>query len=582
MKRMALGLAACVGLVWACGFDMSLREYLNVAFWQPFAKSAPNFERPNVKRIDTAYAGMGPIDGTPVGKMRAYYRGDSPVAEVHAFAASALAGSGLSEKDREEIALIDAKVDMREGDEHVFEKPLQAALGKLEAFLKTAKTPTWTSEARGWVAHIYFVLGDQTKAGKIYLDELNRDGSNLSRETLLNSLKLTYDYDGGKQLSEHLEEYFDTPLHAAFAVQLVTNPTRDWKGPEARVEWVKARELLKKHRQLLAREEDSKALALLSMRTAMRMGDTENALNIAEMIPARSPIRREPDYLWMLAAARFVSRDYAAAEAPLLQLFGSLKDDDSRKAAAAYGLCGVYQKTGNWIEQLRFALWEGKPPNTVFGDGNGNVTNFGVYWAFSGWDGNLLLDVEAPAEALEEFIAKYPKAPRLRSVKYALAVRRARENKYGEAAAIYDEIGQKRRGPRMREAEKLWADQSAEGKFKFAEFLSANEDGVYFNNERWWGHQRYALKAEKDARLAATERKVQVDRERQLRDNQEEYWRAYQILREVMQEAGQTELGRSAAKLAIRDLRRIRTDRFGRDKEIAQADREVTLWLAAK
>lgn len=56
---------------------------------------------------------------------------------------------------------------------------------------------------------------------------MNRSGSNLSRETVLNSLRMTYGYDGGPELLAHLEEYFDTPEHAAFAIQLATNPHWD-------------------------------------------------------------------------------------------------------------------------------------------------------------------------------------------------------------------------------------------------------------------------------------------------------------------------------------------------------------------
>ncbi|MEI9815011.1 MAG: hypothetical protein WDO18_21245 [Acidobacteriota bacterium] len=583
MKRVIAGTIVCVGLAWSCGFDMSLREYLNVRFWQPFAKSARNFERPNVKRMDTAFAGMGPIDGTPVGKMRAIYR-DTDVRNTaaHASAAAALAGTGLSQRDREEIELIDAKFDIQSAEENQPDTKLLEAQGKLIAFLRTATTPEWTSEARGWLAHVYYRLGDQTTAGKMYLDELNRNGSNLSRETLLTSLKLTYQYDGGVKLTQHLEDYFDTPEHAAFAVQVVTNPTNQWKGPEARVEWVKSLQLLEKHQALLASNGGSQALALLSMRTAMRMGDIPGALRVARMIPAKSRIRQEPDYLWMLAGAHYVSRDYAAAEAPLLQLFGLLRNDDARKAAAAYGLCGVYQKTGNWVEQLHFALWEGQGDVGWYGDGSGNITNLGLYWAPSGWDANLLLDTEAPLEAVQEFLKKYPQASNVRRAKYSLAVRLARVNRYGEAAEIYESIGQKRRGPRMRELEKLWADQTPAGKFRFAEYLGSLENGVYYNDALWYGLQRYALQGDQDAQLTTRERALQMDRERRLRDEQEEYWRAYLVLRDVMNEAGKTELGRSAAQLALRDLRRISTARFGREKDIAEADIEVSRWLAGR
>ncbi len=68
-------------------------------------------------------------------------------------------------------------------------------------------------------------------------------------------------------------------------------------------------------------------------------------------------------------------------------------------------------------------------------------------------------------------------------------------------------------------------------------------------------------------------------KERRTRDEQEERWRAYQVLRELVDEAGHTDLGERAAKLAINCLRKIRTDRFGREKDIAAADIELSKWL---
>ena len=115
--------------------------------------------------------------------------------------------------------------------------------------------------------------------------------------------------------------------------------------------------LLKKHGNLLKSQTGSNALALLTMRTALRMGDPPAALKIAARVPAKAPVRAEPDFNWMLASAYFLSREYAAAEAPLLSLFRSSRSSDNQKAAAAYALCGVYQKTGNTVEQIRFALW---------------------------------------------------------------------------------------------------------------------------------------------------------------------------------------------------------------------------------
>ncbi len=69
-----------------------------------------------------------------------------------------------------------------------------------------------------------------------------------------------------------------------------------------------------------------------------------------------------------------------------------------------------------------------------------------------------------------------------------------------------------------------------------------------------------------------------MDGERTLKDDQEERWRAYLILREVIDGAGKTDLGRKGAQLAVRCLRGI-SDRFERQDEIRKADIELSNWL---
>jgi hypothetical protein len=71
-----------------------------------------------------------------------------------------------------------------------------------------------------------------------------------------------------------------------------------------------------------------------------------------------------------------------------------------------------------------------------------------------------------------------------------------------------------------------------------------------------------------------------VEGERRLRDEQEELWRAYLILRDVVRDAGKTELGKRAATLAQRCLWAI-SGRFGRQAEIRKADIELSVWLHA-
>ncbi|MGD1072753.1 MAG: hypothetical protein ABSB15_21745, partial [Bryobacteraceae bacterium] len=409
--------------------------------------------------------------------------------------------------------------------------------------------------------------------------------------TLLNSLRMTYGYDGGKKLLDHLDDYFDTPEHAAFAIQLVTNP--HWDPTQSRDDeaktYARIKELLDRHGKLLQSNSGSEALAILGMRTALRMGDPPGALAIARMVPAGAPIRREPDFDWMLASAHFLTHDFAAAEAPLLELFESPRSFANQKAAAAYGLCGVYSKAGNFVEQIRFALWLHKAlaQRESYLSYPGVLADQSIYWAESGWDLNLLLETEVPDNALESFLKKYPDAPDARLVRYALAVRFARQNRYEEAAQIYESIHAWWRVPRMRQLAALYreanrtdlaAPQLDEARYKLAEFIGANSARIYFNDQLWNGLQRYALTASTDTRLTREERQALTLGERKLRDDQEELWRAYLILRGVVGDSGHTDVGRRAAQLAIRDLRGI-SERFERRTEIRNADIELSRWL---
>jgi hypothetical protein len=293
----------------------------------------------------------------------------------------------------------------------------------------------------------------------------------------------------------------------------------------------------------------------------------------------------------MLASAHFLSGDYALAEPPLLDLFRSARASPDQKAAAAYGLCGIYRKLNNTVEQIRYALWlRSTPGGNVYDLTTGNE-DMSVYWASSGWDLNLLLDSEAPIEALESFLTMYPGAKKLDLVQYSLAVRQARENRYEEAAQIYQSIKVPKRAQRMLQLAALYqeanradlpAPQAQEARYKLAEYMAAHPEGIYFNDRLWYGLQRYALYADLDSRFTRSERQAVVDGERKLKDDQEERWRAYLILRDVVQDAGKSELGRKAAELAVRCVRKINQDRFGRQDELARADIDLSKWLAQK
>src|SRR5579863_594828 len=542
---------------------------------------------------------------TPLAKLRAAYQeipqpdlgpiqAPSDPAKLRDALAAARADHSLSRREGEEVDLLDAKIDMRIGEPGAASNQfLVSAEKKLQAFLRSARTPEFRSEARGWLAHIHYLSGDQMAAGKIYLDELNRNGSNLGRETLLNSLHMTYGYDGGQELLDRLDEYFDTPEHAAFAIQLVTNPHWYPSGEQPRQDqpklYARIKGLLDKHANLLNSNTGSNALALLGMRTALRMGDPPAALNIAAMVPGDAAVRREPDFDWMLASAHFLSHDFAGAEAPLLELFQSPRSSDNQKAAAAYGLCGVYAKTGNSVERIRFALWLHRAaldPHD-FRSYPSDIRDQSIYWAESGWDLNLLLESEAADDALESFLQRNPDMADARLVRYSLAVRRARENRYEEAAQIYESIHASRRAPRMRQLAALYQEanrtdladsQLQEARYKLAEFISANQERIYFNDQLWNGLQRYALTASGDSRLTREERQTQTANDRKLKDDQEERWRAYLILRDVVRHSGKTALGRQAARLAIGCLLGI-SDRFERRDEIRMAEIELSKWL---
>ena len=590
---------------WACPWDDQLREYLSAHFWLPFSKHPASFEKPHVRRMDAPYAGMAPAAAnTPLGRLRVAYQPmskpyvrdtSSPLdlSVLRQAVATARADPSLTRREKEEVDLIAAKIEIRAASPDDAEL-LRSAKEKLQAFLRTARTPEFRSEARGWLARVYYLSGDQTAAGKIYLDELNLPGSNLSRETLLNSLDMNYGYDGGPQLLAHLEEYFDTAEHAAFAIQLVTNP--HWQRETVRFnqadkgfhDYGRIKELLARHASLLQPNDGASALALLTMRVALRMGDPPAARMIADSVPADAAVRANPDFNWMSASARFLSRDYAATEQPLLALFHSPHAAAGQRAAAAYGLCGVYWKTHNVAEQLRFALWlhaaDRRQEYLVI---PADLSDLSIYWASSGWDLGMLLEAEAPVGALQSFVERNPDLADIRLVKYSLAVRLTRENRYEEAADIYRSIHAFRRAFRIRRLAALYreanrtdlpAEAAAEAKYKLAEFLDDNPNGIYFNDALWSGLQRYAFQASTDGRLTQEEHQRLIVAERKLKDDQEERWRAYLILREVVRDSGHTGQGRRAAALAIRCLGQI-SERFERQDEIRQARVELSKWL---
>ncbi len=584
----------------ACAFDTSLGNTLKTRFWLPFTRSGWNFAKADVERVHEDYAGMGASAAdTPLARLRTAYQLDlaSPItqpfddAKYRAAVADARSDKTLSRAEREEVDLIDAKIDIRmhmPGDTEY----LLRAKEKLERLLKTATASKMLSEARGWLAHVQLKLGDQTSAGKIYLDELNWQGSNLSQDIILNSIAEAYRPSRDPELLEHLEEYFDSPEHAVFAIEMLTNPADLPDGtrlpapqPDSgQRAYRRIRQLLQERQALFAADAGG-TLSLLGMRTALRAGDPSGAVAIAQMIPADAPVKAKPDFNWMLGSACFLSHNFAAAEAPLLSIVNSPGASEGRKADAAYGLIGVYRKLSNPIEEIRFGL--------VFRANTQAVTDEeipDVAWPPNAFDLELLLDAEAPVPALQGFVSKYGSQEGADVVKYAFAVRLARLDRYTESAKLFELTAAKERTMRMLEMARLYrqaylsglsTEQSHKARYNLAEFLSQNDRKVYFNDSLWSGWQNYMLSGAEELGFTNAEGIAQVGLERRLRDDQEEYWRAYPILRTIVYDAGKTEMGRRAARLAIQCVRRI-SPRFGRRNEIVKADLELSRWLQEK
>jgi hypothetical protein len=629
-----ISLCLCTNVVQACAPEITFRAYLDKRFWQPLSKYEKGLaiaesqqkrpeKRDNAKPPHT-FAGASSAPSSPdMQEVRKAYQEeklDRAAAALHAASAEA-----STEAEKEELTLLDAKITLRRGEavETGDRALLQEAQAKLRSFLEEAKTPLWRSEARGWLARSHYLLEEYSQAAKIYLDELERDDSVFSRDTLVTSLRIIFPYNGSStRLSDHLEEYFDTPGHALFVVNIVTNPV--YNDPQERKEMAavaqKTIDQLLKHRELFNSGPLSDQLALALMRASIYRGDTAAALSYSQLINKSSPVAESPEFNWMVASSRFFRREYREAEAPLLKIINLNNATARDRNAASQGLIGVYQKTGQRVEQLHAAFLYEKyaareEEDTEDLPKGESYVGFN-YWPLGGWlyDLPYLLDVQLTDGELLQYLDRYGKESRgiklnlqrkrtaYEAVRYALAVRYARKEKYLQAARIYEELQAGPRAKRMRELARLHADalstssppqKQLEALFAYASFLEANSTRIFFNDMLWGGFQtwsfikpyaeevldRFSYNSGGSQGLTCKERELFVKLERGIRDDQEERWRAYGILNGVMEKTGHTDLGRRAAVKALRCLQLINTDRFGRQEEIAVARRRLIKWL---
>jgi hypothetical protein len=220
------------------------------------------------------------------------------------------------------------------------------------------------------------------------------------------------------------------------------------------------------------------------------------------------------------------------------------------------------------------------------------------------FDLRYLLDAQLSIEDLEEYLKIHPNT--LPLIRYSLAVRYAREEQYDKAAEYFSSIKAYTRSGRMREAGRLFKKHQAPGLskeerlqalFSYADFLVENSRRVFFNNHLWGGFQTSAFLPEttepsrddnwSDLQIDwfgqnGEERAASLKRERDLKDAQEEYWRAYHLFKQIWEESGNASLRRKSALAAIRCLDQIHRGRFGRIQELKAATNQLVTWIKNK
>jgi hypothetical protein len=321
----------------------------------------------------------------------------------------------------------------------------------------------------------------------------------------------------------------------------------------------------------------------------------------------------------MAGVAAVLAGREAEAEPHLRAVADSRRAPDRYRAMALQGLMGVYLHQGRVPDAIEAALRFEARDRPHLEDSEA-APWFEAYFT-NAWllDLPYLLDFQASEDDLRTTLARLdrgrtawissrdwerPTSRRAQHVvTYALAVRLAQREEYSEAARLYARVNANVRARRMKEAARLHAAAQAggvspaarlEARYRYAAFLAEHSTQVFFDDLLWTGYQRYALLdpppqdfcervemgnpfcAQKAATMLAPEaRAALVERERQVRDAQEERWRAYLLLDAVVREAGPGELARRAARKAVEALDGINTERFGREPEVEEARRRL-------
>ena len=612
----ALAIAAAVLIadaVEACGPYLSLRPYLTRSFWLPMYYTMNLLLPSGIPGGAAPYAGFSANDvPAPLAELRVAYlplartatqsQPQSSFEDAGRAAARALAPGVLTGRNLEEARLIDCKIALRvaEGNRNALEE----ARRKLEAFIASAENRAFVSEARGWLARILYLQKDYVRAALIYLDETDASESPLNRDTLVTSLRWVYAAGEG-QMWERAEEFFDTPRHALFLVNLITNPRDYHPLPAESKRWLKERggkvlTLLREHPNLFTSGTDSDALIMALMRTSVYLGDLAATSKYAAAVPKSGALLQNPEFNWMAAIARFVQHDFAGAEGPLLRMLNAPAASPEDRATAAQALVGVYLKTKRNVDALHAAFVQ----QSQSAEAHGGPDVVSPRWQWCSYCKDLelpyLLDIYLSDAELLAYLKKYPEP--VRPVRYSLAVRHARREEYSEAAKIFTELGALERAERMQTLARLSArakDSALPAPDRWAawldygDYLAANPDRLFFNDQLWSRMQIYVFLEQYMAGRVTEdphsqpgytriERTAVLAGDRRLRDEQEERWKAYRVFEQVAREAGNSELGRKAAGKIIECLSGINVGSFGRGGEISNAISTWKRWLNAK
>ncbi|MCC6128767.1 MAG: hypothetical protein IT186_02465 [Acidobacteria bacterium] len=604
-----------------CGPLPVIRTYLERNFWQPLTRGAGDlFDRGDRPApIGQPFAGFGPKSrDSALEGARAAYRpladgcpdpeapggGAGPFARARRAIAQARQGKPAA-LDAAELTLLEAKIDLREAecqgnDTQLLSRSRQG----LESVLSLETSPALASEARGWLGRVLYLSGDHVRAAKIYLDELLRPESIHTRDSLLLSLRMLYPHDGTyRQLSTRLEEFFDTPEHALFALTLVTNPREDFEESVSERKEIarKVEQAVKRHPELFGKGESSDRVALALMRAALFAGDQKGVLRYARRVARGSRVAESPDFLWFLGAAHHLEGNHQEAAKAFRSLVRTKTADTRFRMMGWQGLAVSAGFLGNNPEKLDALLHHWVLERQSWESETTNSWDFSLFCWRDSKDLAYALDVELPVEALETYLAGNWASQKLEFwhygpgrddwrelkysgralVAYSLAVRYARLERYADASRLYEKAGSPRRLRRMEALSAIYASASSAGggleaKLAYAEFLSKHSTQVFFNDRLWGGMQRYVLEGpeNEDGEPVPAAESATAARDREFLDAQEEYWRAALVCREVARTSDDPLLKRRAASTALSALARIRLDRFRREKEIREMKKE--------